>query len=387
MEIKGNFKTGCTIIFISLALSLTGFSQTGDTLKNANVNTIGSIKDFTWLIQMLKDSSAKYKFPSFSIGIVKDGKVIFTGAVGWADRKKKIKATTESVYQIGSLTKTFTGNVLAHLVNEKIMSMDAEVAAYFPASVKFPVDSTGRKITIKDIATHSSGLPRYPDNLDRVDGEPMMGYTKEQLYKAIPTNLLERNIGVRYIYSNYAYGILGTAMENATGKTYAELLQQYIFAPLGMKNSNGEMTEKIKRKLATPYYDDNPTVETKPWVMGSLTPHGGMFSTVTDLCRFIIHFMDTTQADVRTQQIPYFRITKRTTYGMGIFISEVGAPINSTIMEHGGDLDSYASDMKYFPEKKLGYIILSNGAGGRGLGNLFTTLEREIFKRYADKKF
>ncbi|MBC7873437.1 MAG: beta-lactamase family protein [Ferruginibacter sp.] len=369
------------------AFSFNGGCQTNDMGKSNNIHTTGSLKDFTWLIQMLNDSSAKYNFPGFAIGIVKDGEVIFTGAVGWADRKRKIKTTTETVYQIGSLTKTFTGNVLAHLVNEKIISIDAKVSTYFPTSVKFPVDSTGREITIKDIATHSSGLPRYPSNLDREDGQPMMGYTKKQLYEAIPENSLERNIGARYVYSNYAYGILGSAMENVTGKTYSQLLQQYIFQPIGMTYSSGEMNERIKKKLATPYYDDNPDVETKPWVMGALTPHGGMFSTVTDLCKFIIHFMDTTQPDIKIQQHPYFRITRRTTYGMGIFISTLPEPVNSTVMEHGGDLDSYASDMKYFPDKGLGYIILSNGAGGRGLGNLFNTLENEIFKRYADKKF
>lgn len=368
----------CFAAVFILSCVISNSSKTSEVKKNVESDT-----SFKWLKKMMQDSITKYNFPSFAIGVVYDGKIIYTDAVGWADRAKKIPATAESVYQIGSLTKTFTGNVLAHLILNRTINLDADISTYFPATVHFPADSNGKKLTVKDIATHSSGLPRYPGNLDRVDGEPMMGYTKEQMYEALSTMRLERNVGVAYSYSNFGYGVLGTAMENVTKQPYAQLLEKYIFKPLSMNSSSGELDSKVKNKLTTAYYDDRPNEESKPWQMGALVAHGGIFSNVKDISRFMIHFMDTAQADIKLQQTPFFRISRITTYGLGIFMTNYGAPQNTMVMYHGGDLDSYASNMICYPQKKLGMVMMSNGAAGRGLGNLFTAIENELYKRYA----
>ena len=325
-----------------------------------------------------------HQFASMSIGIIKGNKVIYTKGYGYADLKSKIPTTDETVYQIGSLTKTFTGNLLAHLIVDGKMKLNDSLSLYFPKTVRFPIDSTGRILTIKDLSTHSSGMPRYPGNLDRIDGEPILGYPKSKMYEAINATQLEFNIGRRYSYSNYAYGILGTAMENTTGKTYNQLLEQYIFSPLKMLHTSAELDQKVKSKLATAYYDENPSVETKPWKMESLTAHGGIFSNVKDLCKFILYFRDTTQASVKLQRTAHFKISKRTDYGLGCFMTTYTEPSFDRVIYHGGDLDSYSSNFIFYPDKDFGYIILSSGAGGQALGRLFNVIENELNKKLGD---
>ena len=339
------------------------------------------IYNFNDLDKIIIDCMQVHQFSSMSIGIIKGNKVIYTKGYGYADLKSKIPTTDETVYQIGSLTKTFTGNLLAHLILDGKMKLDDSLSHYFPKTVRFPKDSTGRILTIKDLATHSSGIPRYPVNLDRIDGEPILSYPKAKMHEAITTTQLEFNIGRRYNYSNFAYGILGTAMENTTGKTYNQLLEQYIFSPLKMLHTSAELDQKVKSKLATAYYDDNPSVETKPWKMESLTAHGGIFSNVKDLCKFILYFRDTTQASVKLQRTAHFKISKRTDYGLGCFMTTYTEPSFDRVVYHGGDLDSYSSNFIFYPDKDFAYIILSSGAGGQALGRLFNIIETELNKK------
>ena len=347
-----------------------------------NLNSIAqSMYDFNDLDKIIIDSMQVHQFSSMSIGIIKGNKVIYTKGYGYADLKSKIPTTDETVYQIGSLTKTFTGNLLSHFILDGKMKLDDSLSLYFPKTVRFPKDSTGRILTIKDLATHSSGIPRYPVNLDRIDGEPILSYPKAKMHEAITTTQLEFNIGRRYNYSNFAYGILGTAMENTTGKTYNQLLEQYIFSPLKMLHTSAELDQKVKSKLATAYYDDNPSVETKPWKMESLTAHGGIFSNVKDLCKFILYFRDTTQASVKLQRTAHFKISKRTDYGLGCFMTTYTEPNFDRVVYHGGDLDSYSSNFIFYPDKDFAYIILSSGAGGQALGRLFNVIETELNKK------
>ena len=347
-----------------------------------NLNTRAQpVYDFKDIDKIIMDSMDRHQFTSMSIGIIKGNKVAYTRGYGYANLKSKIPATDETVYQIGSLTKTFTGNLLAHLIVKGKMKLNDSLSLYFPMNVRFPKDSTGKTLTIKDLATHSSGLSRYPENLNRIDCDPILGYPKSKMYDAINSSKLEFNIGRRYSYSNFAYGILGTAMENGTKKTYNQLLEEYIFSPLNMSSSSAALDDKVKSKLAIAYFDDNPTVETKPWKMESLTAHGGIFSNVKDLCKFILYFRDTTQASVKLQRTAHFKISKRTDYGLGCFMTTYTEPSFDRVIYHGGDLDSYSSNFVFYPDKDFGYIILSSGAGGQALGRLFNAIETELKKK------
>ena len=115
----------------------------------------------------------KHKIPSLAVGIVQNGEVVMAKGYGFADVEKKSPATEHTIYQIGSVSKMFTGHVLARLLLKKEISLDDKVSKFFPEHVNFPLSPSGQSPKIKDITTHSAEFPRYPQNLERMDPHPI----------------------------------------------------------------------------------------------------------------------------------------------------------------------------------------------------------------------
>ncbi len=359
---------------IFVLLLLLSFACRGQT-PNVSSNT----ETFAKIEKIATEGIKNHNFPSLAIGIVLNGKIIYAKGFGFADRENKKLANADTVYQLGSVTKTLTGNLLAQLIEEKKISLDDSIAKYFPKSVKFPTDKNGKVITVKDIATHSAEFPRYPENLDRIDGEPIRGFSKQQLYQGIELVRINNSAGIRYSYSNFGYGVLGTALENLTEKTLSELLTQRIFQPLKMKSSSLELTDKLKTILAVPYRDDNPNQRTEPWEMGALSGAGNIFSSVNDLSLFMNEMLKNTEVN-RIQQTEYLKINETWNYGVGCFVIN-SKTRNTKIIHHGGDIDGYASYLILYPEFKGGLIILTNSGMGRQFGEIAEGVNDIVFNK------
>ena len=354
------------------------------TCRGQSENTIPQSETFVKIEKIATDGIKQYNFPSIAIGIVLDGKVIYAKGFGYADRESKKLAEADTVYQIGSVTKTFTGNLLAQIINEKQMSLDDSLSKFFPKTLNFPTDRNGKAITVKDLATHSAEFPRYPANLVRDDGEPIKGFSKEQLYQGIELVRIENPIGVRYSYSNFGYGVLGTALENLTDKTLGELFNQRIFQPLKMQSSNLVLNDKLKVNLATPYRDDNPNQKTEPWEMGALSGAGNIFSSVNDLSLFMNEMLKETDVN-RIQQTEYLKINETWNYGLGCFVINSKTK-NTRIIHHGGDVDGYASYLILYPEYHGGLIILTNSGMGREFGEISEKVHEVVYSELFKKK-
>jgi CubicO group peptidase (beta-lactamase class C family) len=320
----------------------------------------------------------KDNFPSIVIGIVRNDSVRYIRGFGYADRDRKSAADGNTIYQIGSLTKTFTGNILAQLVMEGKLSLNDPVAKFFSKDLKFPAGPNGVAVTLKDLATHTAGFPRYPANLEREDGEPILGFSKQQLHRGIELIKMDVSPGGRYDYSNFGYGVLGTALENAAQKSLSELFSQRIFEPLKMRNSSLQLNEQIKRNLATPYRDDDPNVQTKPWDMGAMSGAGNIFSSVQDLSLFMMELLKDTEIN-RIQQKEYFKINETSSYGLGCFIIH-SKEKNTRLIHHGGDIDGYASYLILYPEYKAGMVVLTNSGMGRRFAEVAEGLNKILFE-------
>lgn len=359
-------------ILLSLVIACRGQSE----------RTSSKTEIFAKIEKIATEGIKTHNFPGIAIGIVLDGKIIYAKGFGYADRKNKKLTGADTVYQLGSVTKTFTGNLLAQLIAEKKLSLDDSLSKYFPRTVKFPTDKNGKVITVKDIATHSAEFPRYPDNLVRTDGEPIQGFSKQQLYQGIELVRINTPAGVRYSYSNFGYGVLGTALENLTGKTLSELFSRRIFEPLKMNNSNLVLTEKLKTYLAVPYRDDDPDQQTQPWEMGALSGAGNIFSSVNDMCLFMNEMLKDTEVN-RIQQKEYLKINDTWSYGLGNFVI-ASKTRNTKVIHHGGDIDGYASYLILYPEYRGGLIILTNSGMGRQFGEIAEGIDEiafnELFK-------
>ena len=156
----------------------------------------------------------------------------------------------ESVFEIGSITKVFTGILLADMVQRGEVTLTEPVAQLLPSEVRVPVRN-GKMITLLDITTHHSGLPRMPTNFAPQDLQnPYFDYTVEQMYAFISGYELPRDPGEEYEYSNYAMGLLGHALSLRAGRTYEALLIDRVLRPLGMKHTAITLTPWMEKHLA-----------------------------------------------------------------------------------------------------------------------------------------
>ena len=168
------------------------------------------------------------------------------GATGLADEATPGELT---VFEIGSISKVFTGILLADMVLRGEMKLDDPIEKYLPDGVTAP-RFDGASITLGSLSDHSSGLPPMPDNMPADNYEdPAAVYTFEQLYAALGEVELTRPVGEQYEYSNFGAGLLGHLLELATGKSYDRLVRERITSLLGMPDTRIVLTKGMSLEL------------------------------------------------------------------------------------------------------------------------------------------
>ena len=189
-------------------------------------------------------------------------------------------------FQIGSITKTFTGTLLAQMVLAGDVRLDDPIQKYLPAGVKAP-SYRGTPITLLSLAEQNSGLPRLPPNLD-LDAtkmsKPYASYTLQMLYDGLDHLTLTRKPGTRYEYSNFGVTLLGQLLSNAAHSTYADLVEERILRPLGMNDTVVYGTPASRTKLVPGFAGDGSPAA--PWDFGTL---GGAGSVESDLHDMILY--------------------------------------------------------------------------------------------------
>lgn len=329
--------------------------------------------------QRVTDVMRQRGYPGFSIGVVFENDLIYSQSFGVADRETKRTADAETLYQIGSISKVFTATLLGVMRDGGAVRLDDPLAKYLPADVALPTDRRGAAaITLRHLATHTSGLPGDVVNPSREkDGDPWTGYDVNKLYAGLAQTKLVFPTGARWGYSNMGFGLLGLALERAAGKPYETLLKQYIFEPLKMRHSTITLTDEHLRLLATPYRDDDPSVKTKPWDLGVLSAAGGITSSVADLAKFLSLQFRAGEAGVTPvsgstlleTQTPQRLINEwSAANGLGWRIDRSDKIGN--VVSHGGDVDGYASYVAFSPAHKIGVIVLTNCGIGQPVGEL-----------------
>jgi CubicO group peptidase (beta-lactamase class C family) len=162
-----------------------------------------------------------------------------------------------TVFEIGSISKVFTSLLLADAVERGEVSLTDPVATFLPASV--PMPERGRAITLQDLATHTSGLPRLPTNMTPQDGNnPYADYTVAQLYAFLSGYALPRDVGAQYEYSNLGGGLLGHVLALRAGSSYEALVESRITGPLGMNSTRITLPAEMRARLAAGY---GPTLQ------------------------------------------------------------------------------------------------------------------------------
>lgn len=215
-----------------------------------------------------------------------DGRRIVAGGTGAG-----AMVDGSTLFEIGSITKVFTALVLADMVNKGEVSLDDPAAKFLPPGHRMP-ERNGRQISLRDLATHRSGLPRMADDMGSVDDPdgPFAHYTEARLLAFLDRYQLTRDIGSQWEYSNLGVGLLGYLLGRAAGTDYETLLHERIAGPLGMKDTMIALPASHAARLAPPF--DGYMRPTPPWNIWVLTGAGGIRSSAADMLAFAGALLD-----------------------------------------------------------------------------------------------
>lgn len=196
----------------------------------------------------------------------------------------------KTVYEIGSVSKTFTGLLLADAVVRGDASLEQPVQQWLPEAVAMPQPIDG-PITLKHLATHVSGLPRLPGNMTSAhEADPYADYRRDDLFAFLREHQLRRGPGVQLEYSNVAFGLLGQLLADRAGQDYGERVQSVIAKPLGMHDTRVVLTDSMRQRLAPPYSADLEPAEN--WHFQAIAGAGALRSTASDMMCFAHAHLD-----------------------------------------------------------------------------------------------
>ena len=266
----------------------------------------------------------------------------------------------DTVYEIGSMTKVFTSLILMDMVQKGEVALTDPISKYLPATVKVP-ERNDKKITLADLSTQSSGLPRMPTNFTPKDAlNPYADYSVEQMYQFISGYQLTRDIGEKYEYSNLGVGLLGHVLTLRAGKDYETLVRSRICDPLGMTNTRVTLTPEMKARLAIGHNSGLTAVPN--WDIPTLAGAGALRSTANDMLTFLaanLGYVKTPLAAAMAAEVSIRRPTD--TPNMEIaYAWHVQIKDGKSIIWHNGGTGGYRTYMGYDPKSRAGVVVLSN---------------------------
>ncbi|MGO9603725.1 MAG: serine hydrolase domain-containing protein [Candidatus Binataceae bacterium] len=196
-------------------------------------------------------------------------------------------AHRDSIFELGSITKTFTGLALAQMVEQKKVTLDEPVRELLPVGTLEKID--GSEITLLDLATHHSGLPRLPNNLELAPGStnPFADYDIVKLRAFFSRNGSAKPPGAKFLYSNFGFGLLGYALAQRAGTSYEQLIRTEVTGPLGLNDTVVTLSPEQKKRMIQGYDTALDPVEGGAWDYPFFVGAGGLKSTASDMLTYL----------------------------------------------------------------------------------------------------
>ena len=269
-----------------------------------------------------------------------------------------------TLFEIGSITKVFTGILLADMVGRGEVRLEDPVAQFLPEGRSVP-SRNGKQIRLVDLATHSSGLPRMPSNFAPADpSNPYADYSAERLYEFLRGHTLTRDIGERAEYSNIGVGLLGHALSRRAGRPYEALVTERILEPLGMTNTRIALRPEDRARLAPGHSAAGMPVPN--WDLDALAGAGALRSNVDDMLTFLAANINPPESRIgraiRTAQTP--RMAFNDTMRVGLLWLTQTTGFGRTVVWHNGGTAGYRTYIGFDPERRVGVVVLSNRNNG-----------------------
>ena len=338
----------CRIAFLSLALLLPGLPSPGQTPDDAAVRSI-------------RQDRVDSKRAAGIVAGVLDGDARRVLAYGASGTSRPLDGDT--VFEIGSITKVFTAALLSDMTRRGEVKLDDPISKYLPKNVRAP-SRKGKQITLLDLATQTSGLPRLPDNLaPRDTANPYADYTVEKLYEFLSRYELTRDIGAKYEYSNLGVGLLGHLLSRRASAPYEQLLTKRILAPLQMRDTAITLSPAMRQRLAAGHDESGAPVAT--WDLPALAGAGALRSTVNDMLKFLAANLgkgDAATVAVLSETHRARHATEQPGLEIGL-AWHVLHPFGNDLVWHNGGTGGFHSWIGFVSKKRAGAVVLSNSAG------------------------
>ena len=295
-----------------------------------------------------------------SIIVVRGADTLIARGYGFSDVAVNRPATENTVYEIGSLTKQFTAAAIMRLVERGQLHLDDDLARYLPT---FP--TRGHRVTIRNLLNHTSGIHNYTAKpewrahwADDLSPDSVVGFVKRDPFDFAP--------GTRQSYSNTGYMLLGMVIEKATGHSYASVLDEEFFKPLGLTRTRYCQQRPTDPNVAKGYSVKNGAFVPADYLsMTHPFAAGAICSTVSDLARWesLFHGGHVLTPASYAQMIAPTRLANGTTvnYGFGLSLVNMGLDDGRhRAIAHNGGINGFLSIQAYLPADSLIVVALEN---------------------------
>jgi CubicO group peptidase (beta-lactamase class C family) len=309
-----------------------------------------------------------------AVGVVRNGSLEFFSGHGLADIASNTPVTQDTVFRIGSVTKTFTAIAVLQLWEQGLVDLDAPANDYLRAYRLIPARAGHRPATVRHLLTHTAGLPQlvYPSRAFK----PILGETV-RFGQPVPTlaefyrgglHLLAEP-GTRHTYSNHSFATLGQLVEDVSGEPLVRYFREHIFEPLGMAHTDLLRSERVKPGLATGYAlradGPHPVSDCDVVTVGA----GSIYSTTSDMARYLAALLDGGKGGhgsvlkpetLVSMFAPHYQPDPRLPgVGLAFFRGEIGGHL---VVEHDGLVPGFSSQLSVAPDDGVGVVAFTNGA-------------------------
>jgi CubicO group peptidase (beta-lactamase class C family) len=312
------------------------------------------------------------------LGIVIDGDLAYAKGFGVTSLENKTAPDADTVYRIGSISKSFTALALLALRDDGALQLDDPLAKWVPEAngLVYPTADSSR-ITLRQLANHTSGLPR----MGVFDAEALP--TEKVVVDSLAGFALDNAPGMRWTYSNLAFGLLGMAVGHAAKSTVEDVIAAKILTPLGMTATGWEQERVPAGKLAPGYEmgPKGPTAKPKLARLGAMNGAGAIYSSLRDMAKYVAFQLAAYPPRSEAERGAIKRSTVRESHSTGVpsgFKFEPPAATQSygfgwgksatckldDVVGHGGAIDSYRSDVRFSPSRGVGIVALTNFGNG-----------------------
>jgi CubicO group peptidase (beta-lactamase class C family) len=341
----------------------------------------------TWLDAHVPEMMREAGLPGFSIAVVKDGRTVCAAGFGARDPQKNLPATPDTLFGIGSVTKSFVAVAILQLAEQGKLKLDDPVSAYVPLELGL----SGQPITIRHLLTHSPGFPNLGTStilisrgLGTDTGIPMSSAADFYRFVNAAADEIVFAPGEHYFYSNESWRILGAIVQERSGIPFDRYVKERVLDPLGMKRSTFDVAAVFRDPdHLVPHKKGKSAPESTPFPYPNpgdnpgfsfLSAAGGIASSVNEMARYV-------NAQIEQGSFPGGRLASPESFasmqslqiqtgegyygkvGYGYGLGVVPGFLGHKLVSHGGSISVSTAHLAFIPDLKLGVVMMGNGPG------------------------